>query len=247
MKKLMSLLILSSLILVACGQQKGEVPQQESPVSVGTGVKSSQEEKGEAVNQLADQDSQEGREAPKAISNGLYYSVPGKYGSVIIVNKKHALDPAYAPGEDPQALAAFWELVGAMRAQGFAISDSYSGFRSYDHQASLYSNYVAQDGQAAADRYSARPGHSEHQTGLAFDLLDSAGQLLEEPAASAWLANNAHHYGFVVRYLPGKEDITGYMAESWHVRYIGPEASDIYASGLTLEEYYGVPGGGYTD
>lgn len=177
--------------------------------------------------------------------NGYYHTVQGKYGEVLIVNKKHPLAPNYGPGEDPTALAAFWQLVGDMRAQGFSVSDAYSGFRSYDYQAQLYQNYVNRDGQAAADRYSARPGYSEHQTGLAFDLIDGNGALLEEPAASRWLAKHAHHYGFVVRYLPGKEHITGYMAESWHIRYIGPEAEDIYRSGLTLEEYYGIEGGGY--
>lgn len=183
--------------------------------------------------------------ATKAYFNGSYYSVQGKYGEVIIANKKHPLAADYAPGENPTAAAAFRRLKADMQALGFGISDSYSGFRSYAHQTSVYQSYVNQEGQAAADTYSARPGYSEHQTGLAFDLLDTSGNLLEEPKASQWLATNAHHYGFVVRYLPGKEHITGYMAESWHVRYIGQEATDIYNSGLTLEEYYGVPGGDY--
>lgn len=178
-------------------------------------------------------------------SGADYFSVQGAYGEVIIVNKKHPLAPTYAPGENPTAKAAFVQLLADMQAQGYAISQNYSGFRSYDTQAMLYQNYVARDGQANADRYSARPGYSEHQTGLAFDVLDASGQLLEEPSAAYWLSTNAHRYGFVVRYQPGKEAITGYMAESWHLRYIGQEAKAIYQSGLTLEEYYGVPGGGY--
>ena len=76
-------------------------------------------------------------------------------------------------------------------------------------------------------------------------MIDSSGALLTEPNAANWLAQNAHHYGFIVRYLEEKEGITGYMAETWHIRYIGEEASDIYKSGLTLEEYYGIDGGGY--
>lgn len=183
--------------------------------------------------------------ASDAYFNGSYYSVQGKYGEVIIVNKKHPLSPTYNPGEQPAASGAFWQLIADMRAQGFAISDAYSGFRSYDYQANLYQQYVNRDGQAAADRYSARPGYSEHQTGLAYDLLDANGALLQDPQASQWLAQHAHQYGFVVRYLPGKEGVTGYMPESWHIRYIGQEATDIYQSGLTLEEYYGVSGGGY--
>ena len=134
-----------------------------------------------------------------------------------------------------------------MQAKGFDVSNNYSGFRSYETQATLYQSYVNQEGQAVADTYSARPGYSEHQTGLAFDILDSAGNLLEEPTASKWLADNARLYGFIVRYQPGKESSTGYIAESWHVRYIGQEATDIYQSGLTLEEYYGVPGGDYQE
>lgn len=147
--------------------------------------------------------------------------------------------------EDPTALAAFQTLVADMQAQGFNVSNSYSGFRSYETQTGLYNSYVSRDGQAEADRYSARPGYSEHQTGLAFDLLDSNAQLLTEASAASWLASHAHEYGFIVRYLPGKEYSTGYMPEAWHVRYIGKEAKDIYNSGLTLEEYFGVAGGDY--
>lgn len=134
-----------------------------------------------------------------------------------------------------------------MQKQGFPISQHYSGFRGYETQAELYQNYVARDGKSAADRYSARPGHSEHQTGLAFDLLDTKGMLLEEPGAVKWLADHAHHYGFIVRFLPHKEDITGYMPEGWHVRYMGDKAKKIYQSGLTLEEYYQIAGGDYFD
>ncbi|TCD45902.1 D-alanyl-D-alanine carboxypeptidase family protein [Streptococcus sp. X16XC17] len=179
--------------------------------------------------------------------NGTYYSVQGKYGPVIIVNKKHPVAAFYAPGEDPTALVAFQSLIATMQAQGFAVSNSYSGFRSYETQAATYNGYVASDSQANVDTYSARPSYSEHQTGLAFDLLDSNGQLLTEPQAANWLAQHAHEYGFVVRYLAGKESSTGYIAESWHVRYIGQEAADIYASGQTLEEYYGVAGGDYQE
>ncbi|MGT2755692.1 LD-carboxypeptidase LdcB/DacB [Streptococcus ovuberis] len=183
--------------------------------------------------------------ATSAQYNGSYYTVEGKYGPVLIVNKKHPLNPSYGYGEDATAFSAFQQLLSAMKSQGFAVSDSYSGFRSYDTQAGLYQSYAARDGAAAADRYSARPGYSEHQTGLAFDLMDSSGALLEEPMASQWLRDHAHEYGFIVRYLPGKEAITGYTAESWHIRYIGPEATDIHQSGLTLEEYFGIPGGDY--
>lgn len=263
--KTVGILLLTSLLLVACGKSESKtVPSQTSQTSqtsqssqVETSsestttssstelTSSSESSVSSSAEDSSTEQSTEVKTATSATYNGYYYSVQGKYGEVIIANKKHPLSASYAPGEDPKASAAFQQLLSAMRAQGFAISSNYSGFRSYETQAGLYQNYVNQDGQAAADRYSARPGYSEHQTGLAFDIIDANGSLLQEPVASQWLASNAHNYGFIVRYLPGKEYSTGYMAESWHVRYIGQEATDIYNSGLTLEEYFGVPGGGY--
>ena len=169
-------------------------------------------------------------------------------GYDIIVNKKHALPSTYAPGEDPTAGQQVRALIHRMQELGYPISDSYSGYRSYDYQTELYNNYVAREGQAAADTYSARPGYSEHQTGLAFDILDSHGNLLDGPEyhdAIHWLHTHAHEYGFIIRFQPGKEAITGYQAEAWHLRYVGDKATAIYQSGLSLEEYYGVSGGDY--
>ena len=177
--------------------------------------------------------------------NGSYYFIQGKYDEIVVANKKHPLAANYNPGENPTAKAAFLRLRNDMIAQGYNVGYAYSGFRSYDYQKVLYQNYVNKDGQAAADRYSARPGYSEHQTGLVFDLTDKAGNLLEDAAASNWLKNNAHRYGFVVRYQPEKEASTGYMPEAWHIRYIGKEADEVYHSGLSLEEYYGFEGGDY--
>ncbi|MGT2749760.1 LD-carboxypeptidase LdcB/DacB [Streptococcus orisasini] len=187
-------------------------------------------------------------QAPTAKSvsyNGSYYSVKGKYDEIVIVNKKYPLSASYNPGENPKAKAAFIRLRDDMIAKGYNVGKAYSGFRTYDYQKNLYQNYAKRDGQAAADRYSARPGYSEHQTGLTFDLTDKSGHLLEDASASNWLKNNAHNYGFVIRYQPGKESVTGYMPEAWHIRYIGKEAKEIYQSGLSLEEYYGFEGGGY--
>ena len=179
-------------------------------------------------------------------NNGSYYSVRGKYDDIIIVNKKHGLSKDYNPGENPTAKAAFVRLRDDMINQGLNVGRSYSGFRSYDYQKTLYDNYVSRDGQAAADRYSARPGYSEHQTGLVFDLTDKSGNLLEDSRASQWLKDNAHNYGFIVRFQAGKEASTGYMPEAWHIRYVGKEAKDIHDSGLSLEEYFGIEGGDYT-
>ena len=181
----------------------------------------------------------------KVSNKGSYYSLQGKYDEIVVANKHYPMSKDYYPGENATAKAAFLKLIEQMKEEGYAISDNYSGFRSYATQAQLYQSYVNQEGQAAADRYSARPGYSEHQTGLAFDVIGTDGQLVEDAGAAQWLLDHAPDYGFVVRYPRGKESITGYMHEEWHLRYIGKEAKDIAASGLTLEEYYGFDGGDY--
>ena len=183
----------------------------------------------------------------KVSNKGSYYSLQGKYDEIVVANKHYPMSKDYYPGENATAKAAFLKLIAQMKEEGYAISDNYSGFRSYATQAQLYQSYVNQEGQAAADRYSARPGYSEHQTGLAFDVIGIDGQLVEDSSAAQWLLEHAPDYGFVVRYPRGKESITGYMHEEWHLRYIGKEAKDIAASGLTLEEYYDFDGGDYLD
>ena len=183
----------------------------------------------------------------KVSNKGSYYSLQGKYDEIVVANKHYPMSKDYYPGENATAKAAFLKLIAQMKEEGYAISDNYSGFRSYATQAQLYQSYVNQEGQTAADRYSARPGYSEHQTGLAFDVIGTDGQLVEDSSAAQWLLDHAPDYGFVVRYPRGKESVTGYMHEEWHLRYIGKEAKDIAASGLTLEEYYGFDGGDYLD
>ena len=169
----------------------------------------------------------------------------------MVVNKKHKLPADYNPGENPNAGEKVRELIKKMQELGFSISNQYSGFRSYEYQTKLYQNYVNKDGKEAADTYSARPGYSEHQTGLAFDILNGAGGLLgenpQDEKAIEWLHSHAHEYGFIVRFQEGKEAITGYQAEAWHLRYVGDIAEQIYTSKLTLEEYFGVEGGNYAD
>ncbi len=130
---------------------------------------------------------------------------PATIAGVPIVNKKYGVSPDYAPGEDPTAAAAARKLIAAMQSQGLDVSDSWSGFRSYEYQSELYNGYVASSGQEAADTFSARPGFSEHQTGLAFDLKHASGALLENPAEAQWLLDHAHEYGFIVRYQEGWE------------------------------------------
>lgn len=119
-----------------------------------------------------------------------------------------------------------------------------SGYRSFKLQNTYYTNYVATSGQAEADRFSARPGTSEHQTGLALDVatvdrIHYLDQAFGEDAAGRWLADHAFEYGFIIRYLPGKESITGYMYEPWHIRYVGESlAKKLYERNQTMEEYF---------
>ncbi len=159
--------------------------------------------------------------------------------SILIANKTYALPSTYNPGVDPAANAALQQMFADAAAQGLNLFVR-SGFRSYNTQKSLYDSYVRRDGKAAADRYSARAGHSEHQTGLAFDI-NKANSSFEGTPEAAWLAANCHRYGFIIRYPKGKEHITGYIYEPWHVRYLGVDtATAVYNSGLTLEEYLGI-------
>lgn len=172
-------------------------------------------------------------------------SEPRYVKGVMIINKKNPVPYNYMPYENAEAGDKARSLIKEMQNLGYNINSSYSGFRSFDTQAGLYQNYVNNYGSQEADTFSARPGYSEHQTGLAFDLLHKDGTLVENSAEVNWIATNAHKYGFIVRYQVGKEHITGYQAEPWHIRYIGSLATDVYNSGLTLEEYLGVQGGSY--
>ena len=233
-------LILSGLLaltLTACSQEKSatsdaKASSEQSTVQEGTAGSKSQEAS---------------QKKAQVVNKGDHYSIQGKYDEIVIANKHYPLSKDYNPGENPTAKAELLKLIAAMQQAGFPISDHYSGFRSYETQTQLYQDYVNKDGKAEADRYSARPGYSEHQTGLAFDLIGTDGDLVTEEKAAQWLLDHAADYGFVVRYLKGKEKETGYMAEEWHLRYVGKEAKDIAASGLSLAEYYGFEGGDYVD
>ena len=242
------LLNFSILTLVACSTDK----KTESSIQSTDSHVSQKQEQESANKQEAKEHIKEKTSSAKPTDtdlayNGRYYSVHGKYEEILIVNKRYPLSPQYNPGENAIAKAALLKLIEDMQTAGYAISSQYSGFRSYDTQADLYQNYVNRDGKEAADRYSARPGYSEHQSGLAFDLIDTNGNLLEETDASQWLLHHALRYGFIVRYLEGKENSTGYMPESWHLRYIGQEAKEIAESGKSLEEYFGISGGSYQE
>ena len=174
-----------------------------------------------------------------AEKKGVTYIVTD-YGYTLIANKTYSLPASYAPGDlTAECTAAFKTMQAAAAKSGI---DLYivSGYRSYATQQSVYNRYVSRDGRAEADTYSARPGHSEHQSGLAMDL-NSLYASFAYTAEGKWLAANAYKYGFIIRYPKSKQSVTGYIYEPWHVRYLGKElAADVYKSGLCLEEYFGI-------
>ena len=191
-------LILSGLLaftLAACSQEKPAT----SETQTSTEEKTVQEGTAGSKSQEASQKKAE------VVNKGDHYSIQGKYDEIVVANKHYPMSKDYNPGENPTAKAELLKLIAAMQQAGFPISDNYSGFRSYETQTQLYQNYVDKDGKAEADRYSARPGYSEHQTGLAFDLIGTNGDLVTEEKAAQWLLDHAADYGFVVRYLKGKE------------------------------------------
>ncbi len=116
-----------------------------------------------------------------------------------------------------------------------------SSYRSYKYQENLYNQYTKKDGQKIADTYSSRPGHSEHQTGLAIDIYNGEVDYtnFENTKEFSWMQKNAHKYGFILRFPKNKVKETGYMYESWHYRYVGKEiAKYIYKHNISFEEYY---------
>lgn len=167
--------------------------------------------------------------------NGITY-----VENILIANKTYSLPENYNPGDLlSECQKAFNEMQSAAAKEGLNIWNA-SGFRSYELQKSLYNRYSDRDGREAADRYSARPGHSEHQSGLAIDLNEITSSF-KNTNEGRWVAANCYKYGFILRYPEGKEAQTGYMYEPWHIRYVGVDmATKIYNSGLCLEEYFGI-------
>ncbi len=200
---------------------------------------------------------------------GTTYTVDGKTmvkntdDILVLVNKNRNLPADYKPNDlvipnvrfsfeeniekkymRKEAAQALEELFNEAEKSGIYLY-AVSGFRSYERQKYLFDYRAARDGFEEANKLTAYPGQSEHQTGLAMDIsCESLGfdlrQEFEQTAEGKWLKENAHKYGFIIRYPKGAEDITGYSYEPWHVRYVGKETADkIYERGITLEEYLG--------
>lgn len=170
--------------------------------------------------------------APKPVKkDGLTY-----VGGILVVNKKYHLPQDYGTGLDRAAYSAYLTMK---KESGYDMS-LVSGFRSYTKQKETFEYWASVDGYDTALTYSALPGQSEHQTGLAMDI-SSLEQSYGKTAEGKWLAANCYKYGFVIRYPKGKENITGYMYEPWHVRYLGTSTAKlVYDSGLTLEEFLNI-------
>jgi len=167
--------------------------------------------------------------------DGVYY-----IGDTLIVNKTYSLPKDFNPGGlTDEFMNAFYEMQAAAELDGIELWIQ-SGFRDYYTQEIIYNNYVNDDGKEAADTYSARPGYSEHQSGLAADI-NSPYDSFNGTKEAEWLKNNCYKYGFIIRFPEGKQDSTGYNYESWHVRYLGKDlAEEITMSGKSLEEFFGI-------
>lgn len=182
---------------------------------------------------------------------------------LILVNKTHSLPDGYVPSElvspkvssanstktkmTPEAAAALEALFAKAKRDNIKLT-AISGYRSYERQKAIFASNTGKYGSAeAANQFSARPGQSEHQTGLAMDVSSSSvnfalTQAFAETREGQWLKENAPHFGFIIRYPRDKEAITGYQFEPWHIRYVGKSASlEIAARNITLEEYLAAP------
>ena len=159
----------------------------------------------------------------------------------LIVNKSYSIPANYYTGLSKEALEAFYEMDDDINKEGMDLVIA-SGHRTHDFQAFLYNNSVGRNGKALADIKTARPGNSEHESGLAMDL-NYVDQSFENTREFKWLNENCYKYGFILRYPDGKSDETGYEYEPWHYRYVGEElATKLYNNGnwRTIEEYFGL-------
>ncbi|MFP5415600.1 MAG: M15 family metallopeptidase [Actinomycetes bacterium] len=188
--------------------------------------------------------------APTDARAGSELDTPFMVDGIVVVSKKHRVSARYTPawvdephGLHPDAWAAFQELSAAATRDGLTVTLR-SGYRSYAAQEGSFRRALQQYDEATARRYFAEPGASEHQTGLALDAWDgrNRGAAFARTPQAIWLAAHAHEYGFIVRYPPGKTEVTGYAWESWHLRWVGHQVAAAFGpnSTLTLEEHLGL-------
>lgn len=177
---------------------------------------------------------------------------------LILVNREYGLNRYYKPEEltipniefteeanneekhvDGMIAKPLEDMVNAAKKEGIILLGN-SAYRSYRSQTKTYNNRVKAEGQESADAYVAKPGFSEHQTGLCIDITNRDKYFVKGTKEADWLAENCYKFGFIIRYPYGKKNVTGIEYEPWHVRYVGKQAAkDIYEKGITLDEYLG--------
>ena len=186
------------------------------------------------------------KERPTNIIDGVDYLVLASYGNKLpddwadkITIETLTCSQDYDVYVEKRAAEAYRQLKAALEKEDVHI-DIDTGYRSVAEQEEITQRYRERYGHEYVKQYIAVPGYSEHQTGLAIDCASWSGTFSETQEA-VWLAEHAHEYGFIIRYPEGKEDITGFQHEAWHIRYVGTDiAEKIYKSGLCLEEYLGL-------
>lgn len=252
--RFLSLAVAGALLMAGCQANSDSTDNRDQDHSQET-----QEDIDQANEENADQ-VESSDEGGDDMADQLQQAIFDPTSQAILVNKQYSLDEDHYPDDlvpvdvpvvyesaeanqmRQEAAEALNQMFQAAEDQGIILY-ARSGFRSYQTQVDLFNNYANNHGLEAASRFSARAGESEHQTGLAmditsesvdFDLVEAFGETEE----GQWARDYAHEFGFIIRYLEGKEDITGYQYEPWHLRYLGEElASEVYESGLTYEEF----------
>ena len=254
-KTLIILLLAAVLVFTGCGHK--EKPAQTDPAADPQGETTAQQPADDSADAAAEQPQM----PMMATSQDAYPLEAATDDILVLVNKTHPVTRDYVAPDlvtvehcDPNvgnadtkkmrktAADAIEELITGAKADGYDIVMR-TGYRSYDYQDYLFDSYASKYGEEEANTYSARPGQSEHQTGWCCDVGVIGVGLTDfdyRPEA-VWVADNCWKYGFILRYPADKTDITGYIYESWHIRYVGKDvAKYIYDNGLVLEEYLGI-------
>lgn len=247
-----ALLLSTALLVSSCGADTSGEANESEPEQAGPGA---------AEDSTSEDGTAEPGDEPDEDSEGPSWDPDSIH---VLVNAQNPLEPRdYEPtdlvepdvrtSEDATLLLraepsdALEEMMAAIQSEDMELAAT-SGYRSYESQQAVYAENYAEDGVESTDETTARPGYSEHQTGLAVDVISIdnpdciEGDCFAETPEGEWLAQNAHRFGFIIRYPEGAEEVTGYQYESWHVRYVGQEtAEEVFELDTTLEEYWDQP------
>ncbi|WP_442604245.1 M15 family metallopeptidase [Paenibacillus sp. KN14-4R] len=263
---LTALILVCAVSIVGCGDGKqavNEPKETKGPIETKEPVETKGPVETKAVESAKQSPSPQPSGSPEASKppvKGDTKEAADPQAITVLVNKQFALPDNYEPKDlvypsvpftfnekiekrmmRKEAAGALEQMFAGAKKDGISLA-GVSAYRSHKTQVTLFNNYVKKDGEAKAKTYSAVPGHSEHETGLAIDVSGSDGKCAAENCfgdtkEAKWLAVHAHEYGFIIRYPKGKESITGYQYEPWHLRYVGKKlAADVAKNGKTLEE-----------